>query len=74
MHVDRALGEMFRVMDEQGELWLVLHPFSMTARELLASLRQLNLKATIYRLWVLGNGLSLHLLGMQWRWPVISRF
>jgi ubiquinone/menaquinone biosynthesis C-methylase UbiE len=70
MHVERALGEMFRVLDEAGELWLVLHPLSMTASELLESLRQLNSKATIYRLWVLGNGLSLHLFGKQWRWPL----
>jgi len=70
MHVDRALHEMFRVLDEQGELWLVLHSLSMTARELLDNLRQLNPKATIYRLWVLGNGLSLHLFGKQWRWPL----
>ena len=70
MHIDRALGEMFRVLDEQGELWLVLHSLSMTARELLDSLRQLKAKTTIYRLWVLGNGLSLHLLGKQWQWPL----
>ena len=70
MRVDQALGEMFRVLDEQGEIWLVLHPLSMTARELLDSFRQLNLNAMIYRLWVLGNGLSLHLLGKQWLWPL----
>lgn len=70
MDVGRAVCEMFRVLDEQGELWLVLHPFSMTATELLHSLRQLNSKATIYRLWVLGNGLSLHFFGKQWRWPL----
>jgi ubiquinone/menaquinone biosynthesis C-methylase UbiE len=70
MHVERALREMFRVLDETGELWLVLHPLSMTATELFANLRQLNSKATIYRLWVLGNGLTLHLFGKQWRWPL----
>jgi|SRR5689334_1033319 len=70
MDVRRALCEMFRVLDEGGELWLVLHPLSMTARELLDSLRQFNSKATVYRLWVLGNGLSLHLFGKQWRWPL----
>lgn len=68
MHVKRAIEEMFRVLDERGELWLVLHPLSMTARELMESLRRLNPKATIYRLWVLGNGLSLHFFGRQWRW------
>ena len=70
MNVKRAIAEMFRVLDERGELWLVLHPLSMTAGELRDSLRRLNPKATIYRLWVLGNGLSLHLIGKQWRWPL----
>jgi len=70
MHIGRAVREMFRVLDERGELWLVLHPLRMTVRELLGSLRQPNPKATIYRLWVLGNGLSLHLFGKQWRWPL----
>jgi len=70
MHVERALREMSRILDETGELWLVLHPLSMTATELLDSVRQLNSKATIYRLWVLGNGLSLHFFGKQWRWQL----
>lgn len=70
MHVKRAIEEMFRVLDERGELWLVLHPLSMTAGELRDSLRRLNSKATIYRLWVLCNGLSLHCFGKQWRWPL----
>lgn len=69
MRVDQALSEMSRVLSEGGELWLVLHPLSMTAKELSMSLRGLNLKAIIYRLWVLGNGFALHVLGKQSRWP-----
>src|SRR5215212_5711249 len=34
MHVSRAITEMSRVLTAEGELWLVLHPFSMTAKEL----------------------------------------
>lgn len=70
MQVKRAIEEMFRVLDERGELWLVLHPLSMTAGELRDSLRQLNPKAAIYRLWVLGNGFLLHFFGKQCRWPL----
>lgn len=69
MRVDEALSEMSRVLSEGGELWLVLHPFRMTAKELSASLRRLNFKAIFYRLWVLGNGFALHVLGKQSRWP-----
>jgi len=70
MHVHRALSEMARVLSAEGELWLVLHPLTMTMKELAASLRQFNLKTAVYRLWVLGNGLTLHLIGKQWSWPL----
>jgi len=69
MHVARALGEMSRVMAAGGDLWLVLHPFSMTARELGANIARLELKSAIYRTWVLLNGLALHVSRRQWRWP-----
>jgi ubiquinone/menaquinone biosynthesis C-methylase UbiE len=69
MHVARALSEMSRVLAADGDLWLVLHPFSMTARELGSNIVQLQLKSGIYRMWVLLNGLALHVSGKQWRWP-----
>ena len=70
MHVHSAIGEMARVLSEGGELWLVLHPLSMTVKELAGSLGQLNLKTAVYRLWVLANGLTLHLIGKQGSWPL----
>lgn len=69
MHVARALSEMSRVSVVGGDLWLVLHPFDMTVRELGANITRLQLKAGLYRTWVLANGLALHALGRQWRWP-----
>ena len=72
MHVARALSEMARVSVAGGDLWLVLHPFSMTARELGANIAHLQIKAGLYRTWVLLNGLALHVLGKQWRWPAQS--
>ena len=69
MHVARALAEMARVSVVGGDLWLVLHPFSMTARELGANIAHLQIKPSLYRTWVLLNGLALHVLGRQWRWP-----
>ena len=53
----------------EGDLWLVLHPFSMTAKELRTNLTRLQLKAVVYRLWVLINGFSLNILGKQLHWP-----
>jgi len=73
MHVARALSEMSRVSVAGGDLWLVLHPLSMTVRELGANIARLQLKAGLYRTWVLVNGLALHALGRQWRWPAGSR-
>jgi ubiquinone/menaquinone biosynthesis C-methylase UbiE len=72
MHVARALSEMARVSVAGGDLWLVLHPFSMTAGELGANIAHLQLKAGLYRTWVLMNGFALHVLGRQWRWPAQS--
>jgi ubiquinone/menaquinone biosynthesis C-methylase UbiE len=69
MHVARALAEMSRVSVVGGDLWLVLHPFDMTVKELGANIARLQLKAGLYRTWVLVNGLTLHALGRQWRWP-----
>jgi hypothetical protein len=47
----------------------VLHPFSMTAKELGTSLARFQVKASLYRLWVLANGLALNTVGRQWHWP-----
>jgi len=69
MHIARALSEMARVTVGGGDLWLVLHPFSMTARELVTNLTHLQLKASLYRLWVLLNGLTLNTVGAQMHWP-----
>ena len=68
MHVARALSEMCRVTAAAGDLWLVLHPLSMTVQELGANVGRLQLKASLYRAWVLLNGLALHVAGKQWRW------
>jgi ubiquinone/menaquinone biosynthesis C-methylase UbiE len=69
MHISRALSEMARVTAGGGDLWLVLHPFSMTAKELATNLTHFEVKASLYRLWVLMNGLCLNTIGKQWHWP-----
>ena len=69
MHVATALLEMARVCANGGDLWLVLHPFSMTAKELATNIANFQFKATLYRLWVLLNGVTLNTVGRQWHWP-----
>jgi ubiquinone/menaquinone biosynthesis C-methylase UbiE len=69
MHISRALSEMARVTAPAGDLWLVLHPFSMTAREFGTNLTSFQVKAGLYRLWVLFNGLTLNTVGKQMHWP-----
>lgn len=58
MHIPTALAEMARVLQPGGRLWLVLHPCSMTFRELARSLRSLSLKDALFRMYVLANELG----------------
>ncbi len=69
MNVPLALAEMQRVLKAGGDLWLVMHPFSMVRKELAANFLRLRLKGAIYQLYVLTNGLALHLFGRQFRFP-----
>lgn len=69
MHISNAVSEMARVTAAGGDIWLVLHPFTMTANEFGTSLGRLQLKASLYRLWVMMNGLAFNTVGRQWHWP-----
>lgn len=69
MEVRSALSEMYRVLRAGGDIWLTLHPFSLTAKELQLNLGRLQFRGAVYRTWVLMNGISFHLSGKQWRWP-----
>ena len=69
MHLSNAVAEMSRVLKAEGDLWLVLHPCRMSLKELARSVAGLQLKAAVYRSWVVINGLTLHVLGKQWAWP-----
>ncbi len=70
MHISRALSEMSRVTRSGGDLWLVLHPLSLTVKELGTNIVHFQAKAGLYRLWVMLNGLALHFVGKQWSWPI----
>ena len=70
MNIPQALDEMRRVLKTGGDLWVVLHPLSLVMGRLAADLLRLKLKGVIYQLYVLTNGLALHLLGKQFNFPV----
>lgn len=70
MDIPSALAEIKRVLHPGGRLRLSLHPVSMTTRELLRAIRQLNLKNTIYRLYILANGVWFSLTGRQFKFPL----
>ncbi len=73
MHLSRALAEMSRVLKTGGDLWLVLHPFSVSMEGLGTNIVRLRFKAVMYRLWVGLNGVILHTFGKQWSWPPLKR-
>jgi ubiquinone/menaquinone biosynthesis C-methylase UbiE len=73
MHVASALAEISRVTAPGGDVWLALHPLHMTARELGTNILRFQLKAALYRMWVLMNGMSFHAVGRQWHWPGNAR-
>jgi SAM-dependent methyltransferase len=70
MNVPVALAEMARVLKAGGELWLVLHPLSAVMSALASNVSRLKLKGAIYQLYVLANGLALHLLSKQFDFPL----
>jgi SAM-dependent methyltransferase len=68
--ISRAVTEIERVLRGEGMCWLVLHPVSHAVRQLLWHLRRLELKGAIYQLYVIANGVGLHLFGRQFRFPL----
>ena len=73
MHVPTALAEMARVLRPGGEIWLTLHPASMTLRELAERVWAGDVRAALYRAYVLANGIALHLAGRQFPFPLGDR-
>lgn len=62
-HIPAALAEMARVTRPGGDLWLVLHSFHKTWRDLADNLHRGQWKRATYRAYVLGNGTLFHLSG-----------
>jgi len=70
MKIPQALSEMARVLRPGGCMWVVLHPFSLVRQELFGSIRRLDLKDIFFRLYVIANGLWMHLTGTMFSCPL----
>lgn len=69
MDVSLALHEMERVLRRGGHLWVVLHPIRVALAALWGHLRAGQPKGALFQMYVLANGLALHFLGRQFRFP-----
>jgi hypothetical protein len=70
MEIPLVLGEIARVLTPGGSLWLSLHSFRMVRRHLVRSLLHLDVRDTIYRVYVVLNGLLFHFSGRVFRFPL----
>lgn len=70
MHVQSALSEMSRVLKPGGDLWIVLHPSRMIIKEMVKNITVFNFRGALYQLYVLINGMTLHLFNKQFPLPL----
>lgn len=77
MDIPVVLREIRRVLKTGGELRVKLHPLSFTLSELADELRSGSIKNRVqnlvYRLYVIANGMALHLAGFNFRFPLVRR-
>ena len=71
--INGGFAEFRRVLKPNGLLWLALHPFSTVVKHLFSSIRAGNLRNVVFRTYVLVNGLSFCLIGLQFRFPLGRR-
>lgn len=69
MNIPVALREMHRVLKPGGTVWLSLHPPRFALRTMARAVRAGNVKAALYPVYMLLNGLLLHLADRQVQWP-----
>ena len=73
MHLPKALAEIARVVKPGGQIWFSLHPWSTAYDWLIQAIRSISLKNTLYRLYVIVNGVCFHFVGRQFRFPLARR-
>ena len=70
MHIPKALREFHRVLKPGGQVWLLLHPFTIVKDQILHDFKTLRVKDLAYRCFVVVNGIALHACGVQFRYPM----
>ena len=65
MRTGKALAEMARVLRPGGDLWIVLHPFSLVWNELKTSLARGRWRSALLRAYALANGACMHFTGRE---------
>jgi ubiquinone/menaquinone biosynthesis C-methylase UbiE len=77
MDIPITLREVHRVLKPGGQLRIKVHPLSFTWSELATELRTGPLwrraRNLLYRIYVIGNGIALHLFGFNFRFPFARR-
>jgi len=69
MNVRPALAGFYRILRPGGHLWVTLHGPRMVLGDLGREVRGVRVRATIYRSYVLANGILLHLTGRTLPFP-----
>ena len=69
MNIPHALSEIQRVLRPDGSIWLSLHPPRFAVRAMVHAIRAGSVRGTVFPLYTLVNGLLLHLVNHQVRWP-----
>ena len=65
MRTGKALAEMARVLRPGGDLWIVLHPFSLVWNELKSSIGRGRWRSALSRAYALANGACVHWTGRE---------
>lgn len=73
MRLDAFAAEAFRVLSNGGGLWVSYHDARFVLKSLKTSWTQHNLRNVVYQSYVVVNGLLLHVLGRQFRFPLRAR-
>src|SRR5262245_10880877 len=70
LHIPNALQEIARILTPGGHIWFTLHSFRTVWEDALGAIRSWSPKNVAYAIYVLINGVCLHLAGRQFRYPL----
>lgn len=73
-NIPQVITEINRVLKAGGRIWISLHASSMQRMHLLKSVRHLDVKDTIFRIYVLLNGFFLHWFGKVVPFPLLNKY